>query len=93
MPWYTISVAAGVPTDIAVKLNKAINTVVACPDLAQRWNELGVTPLGGSPQDAEKRNAEETRLMVRGHQVRRHQSAVSGARGRRRQVSKIEGEL
>jgi hypothetical protein len=31
------------------------------PDLAQRWSELGVTPLGGSPQDAETRNAEETR--------------------------------
>jgi tripartite-type tricarboxylate transporter receptor subunit TctC len=61
VPWYVISVAAGVPTDIVVKLNKAINTVLLRPDLAQRWSELGVTPLGGSPDDAEKRNAEETR--------------------------------
>lgn len=61
VPWYTISVAAGVPNDIVVKLNKAINAVVKRPDLAQRWSELGVTPLGGSPEDAEKRNAEETR--------------------------------
>jgi tripartite-type tricarboxylate transporter receptor subunit TctC len=61
VPWYTISVAAGVPADIVGKLNKAINAVLARPDLAQRWSELGVTPLGGSPQEAEARNAEETR--------------------------------
>ena len=60
VPWYTISVASGVPDDIVVKLNKAIGAVVARPDLAARWAELGVTPLGGSPHDAEKRNAEET---------------------------------
>jgi tripartite-type tricarboxylate transporter receptor subunit TctC len=42
-------------------LNKAINAVLVRPELAQRWSDLGVTPLGGSPQDAEKRNAEETR--------------------------------
>ncbi|MDP2410258.1 MAG: tripartite tricarboxylate transporter substrate binding protein [Pseudolabrys sp.] len=61
VPWYTISVASGVPADVVAKLNKAINTVLVRPDLAQRWSELGVTPLGGSPQDAEKRNADETR--------------------------------
>ena len=61
VPWYTISVASGVPADIVAKLNKAINIVLARRDLAQRWSELGVTPLGGSPQDAEKRNADETR--------------------------------
>ncbi len=61
VPWYTISVASGVPADIVAKLNKAINTVIARADLAQRWSELGVTPLGGSPQEAEKRNADETR--------------------------------
>jgi tripartite-type tricarboxylate transporter receptor subunit TctC len=60
VPWYTISVASGVPDDIVLKLNKAINTVLMRPDMAARWAELGVTPLGGSPQDAEKRNAEET---------------------------------
>jgi tripartite-type tricarboxylate transporter receptor subunit TctC len=60
VPWYTISVASGTPDDIVLKLNKAINAVMVRPDMAQRWTELGVTPLGGSPQDAEKRNAEET---------------------------------
>jgi tripartite-type tricarboxylate transporter receptor subunit TctC len=61
VPWYTISTASGVPDDIVLKLNKAINVVLARPDLAERWSKLGVTPLGGSPQDAEKRNADETR--------------------------------
>jgi tripartite-type tricarboxylate transporter receptor subunit TctC len=60
VPWYTISVASGVPGEVIVKLNKAINVVLARPDLAQRWSELGVTPLGGSPEEAERRNAEET---------------------------------
>jgi tripartite-type tricarboxylate transporter receptor subunit TctC len=60
VPWYTISTASGVPDDVVIKLNKAINAVLVRPDMAQRWAELGVTPLGGSPQDAEKRNAEET---------------------------------
>ena len=60
VPWYTISVASGVPAEVVARLNKAINAVLVRPDLAQRWSDLGVTPLGGSPQDAEKRNAEET---------------------------------
>jgi tripartite-type tricarboxylate transporter receptor subunit TctC len=61
VPWYTISVGAGVPADIVGKLNKAINAVLLRPELAQRWSDLGVTPLGGAPEDAVKRNAEETR--------------------------------
>jgi tripartite-type tricarboxylate transporter receptor subunit TctC len=60
VPWYTVSVASGVPADVVTRLNKALNAVILRPDMAQRWAELGVTPLGGSPQDAEKRNAEET---------------------------------
>ena len=61
VPWYTISVASGVPADVVAKLNKAVNAVLIRPDLAKRWSELGLTPLGGSAQDAEKRNADETR--------------------------------
>ena len=61
VPWYVISLGADAPTDVVVKLNRAINAVLVRPELAQRWSDLGVTPLGGSPQDAETRNAEETR--------------------------------
>lgn len=61
VPWYTISVASGVPTEIVMRLNREINAVLKQGDLAQRWNELGVTVLGGSPEDAAARNAVETR--------------------------------
>lgn len=61
VPWYTISVASGVPAEIVMRLNREINAVLQQGDLAQRWNELGVTALGGSPEDAVARNAVETR--------------------------------
>ena len=60
VPWYTVSVASGTPDDVVLKLNKAINAVITRPDMAERWAKLGLTPLGGTPQDAVKRNAEET---------------------------------
>ena len=40
--------------------NADIDAIVRHPELAQRWNELGITPLGGSPEAAVKRNAVET---------------------------------
>lgn len=60
VPWYTISVAKGVPAAIVARLNGEINAVLKAPDLAQRWDALGVVPLGGTPQDAAKRNKLET---------------------------------
>jgi tripartite-type tricarboxylate transporter receptor subunit TctC len=56
VPWYTISTAKGVPAEIVQKLNAEINVALKAPDLAQRWEKLGVLPLGGSPEDAVKRN-------------------------------------
>jgi len=60
VPWYTISVAKGVPAAIVSKLNADINAVLKLPDFAQRWDALGVQPLGGSVADAVKRNQTET---------------------------------
>jgi tripartite-type tricarboxylate transporter receptor subunit TctC len=60
VPWYTISVARGVPPDIVAKLNADINAALKSPDLAQRWETLGVLPLGGTPEDAAQRNRMET---------------------------------
>lgn len=56
VPWYTISTAKGVPADIVGKLNAEMNAALKAPDLAERWHKLGVTPLGGTPQDAVARN-------------------------------------
>lgn len=56
VPWYTISTAKGVPAQIVGKLNAEINVALKSPDLVQRWEKLGVLPLGGTPQDAVARN-------------------------------------
>jgi tripartite-type tricarboxylate transporter receptor subunit TctC len=61
VPWYTMSIASGVPDDIMRRLNEATNQVLKLPELAPRWKELGLTPLGGSPDVAAQRNAVETR--------------------------------
>ena len=56
-PWYPVSAPKGVPPEILRKLNADINAALKSPDLAQRWESLGVTPLGGSLDDAARRNA------------------------------------
>jgi tripartite-type tricarboxylate transporter receptor subunit TctC len=60
VPWYTISVATAVPAEVVAKLNGEINAVLKQEGLVARWNELGLTVLGGSPEDAAQRNAAET---------------------------------
>jgi tripartite-type tricarboxylate transporter receptor subunit TctC len=59
-PWYTISAPKGLPPAVLRKLNADLNAVIRSPELAQRWEALGVSPLGGSVDDALKRNAQET---------------------------------
>ena len=65
VPYYTISVSAKVPHDIVLKLNADLDTVLKLPELAPRWTELGITPLGGSPDAAVKRNASETETWTK----------------------------
>jgi tripartite-type tricarboxylate transporter receptor subunit TctC len=59
-PYYTISVAAGVPAEIVRTLNADIDKVLRMPEVLARWNELGVATLGGSPEDATRKNQRET---------------------------------
>ena len=61
VPWYVISVPAGVPDPVVRRLNEVANKALKAPELAQRWQDLGLTPLGGSPEDAQRRNDVETR--------------------------------
>jgi len=60
VPYYTISVAAGVPADIVRKLATDLNRIIKMPETQPRWSAIGVTPLGGTPEEAAKRNAVET---------------------------------
>lgn len=73
-PWYTISVARGTPPDVLRKLNADLNTALKSPDLAQRWESLGVTPLGGTLDDAARRNAAEAERWTRVIQAARIQA-------------------
>ncbi|MCX7200155.1 MAG: tripartite tricarboxylate transporter substrate binding protein [Proteobacteria bacterium] len=59
MPYYTISAGSRVPAEIVRKLNADLDTMIRLPDLAARWAEIGILPLGGSPEDAVRRNAVE----------------------------------
>ena len=58
-PWYTISVASGVPQPIVETLNKALNEVIAGKAFIERMDSLGVVPLGGTVQQAVERNQQE----------------------------------
>jgi tripartite-type tricarboxylate transporter receptor subunit TctC len=60
VPYYTISTSSKVPADLVKKLNADLDAVVKAPDVAARWTELGITPLGGPAEAAVKRNAVET---------------------------------
>lgn len=60
VPYYTISVAAGVSPDIVRKLATDLHRIIRMPEIQPRWNAIGVTPIGGSPEDAVKRNVLET---------------------------------
>ena len=65
VPYYTISTGSKVAPDIVRKLNADIDNIVRHPDLMPRWNELGITPLGGPPEAAVKRNAVETETWTK----------------------------
>lgn len=65
VPYYTLSTSSKVSAEIVRKLASDIDTIVKAPDLQQRWSELGIIPLGGTPEAAVKRNAVETAKWTR----------------------------
>jgi tripartite-type tricarboxylate transporter receptor subunit TctC len=60
VPYYTLSTSSKVAADIVRKLAAGSDAFIKAPDLQKRWTELGVTPLGGTPEAALKRNQVET---------------------------------
>jgi tripartite-type tricarboxylate transporter receptor subunit TctC len=58
-PWYTISAPRGLPPEVLRRLNADLNSVIRSAELRARWEALGVTPLGGTPEDSVRRNAAE----------------------------------
>ena len=57
--------AFGVPADVVRKLNADIDRVLRTPEALTRWTELGITPLGGSPEEAARKNAAEAERWTR----------------------------
>lgn len=64
VPWYTVTVHKGTAPDIMAKLSTDISETVRSKGLASRWDMLGVVPLGGTREDALRRNAIETQRWV-----------------------------
>lgn len=52
--WWGMFLPAGVPEDIIVKLNKAINEVIAAPKVSEFLKNKGTTPVGGSSEEFRK---------------------------------------
>ena len=48
--WQAVYAPAGTPADIVERLNKEINQLLGEPETVTLLDQLGVTPLGGSPQ-------------------------------------------
>ena len=60
VPYYTLSTSSKVAADIVRKLAADSDAFIKASDLQKRWTELGVAPLGGTPEAAVKRNQVET---------------------------------
>jgi tripartite-type tricarboxylate transporter receptor subunit TctC len=58
--WNAISAPPKTPAPIVLKLNRAVNEVIAEPETKARFRALNLTPVGGSPQDMAKFKREET---------------------------------
>ncbi|MBI4293805.1 MAG: hypothetical protein HY661_20205 [Betaproteobacteria bacterium] len=59
VPWYTVSTRRSVPAAVVRKLNADINVVLKSPELLKRWEAMGLVPLGGTPEEAQRRNQAE----------------------------------
>ena len=58
--WFTIAAPSKVPAAIVQKLNAEINRIMTEPQTETRMRDLGLTRIGGSPEDAAKYFAAET---------------------------------
>jgi len=58
--WWGICAPRGTPSEIVNKLNAEINRGLADPKIKQRFDEMGVLILRGSPEDFGKMIADET---------------------------------
>jgi tripartite-type tricarboxylate transporter receptor subunit TctC len=48
--WFGLFAPAGTPRPIVERINKEVNRILQMPDVKQRLNEIGLEPLGGTPE-------------------------------------------
>lgn len=48
--WYNVFVPARTPRTVVTRLNSEINRMLQTPDVRERFQALGVSPLGGTPE-------------------------------------------
>lgn len=49
--WFGVMAPAGTPQPVVAKLNTEINEILKMPDVRERMNATGDTPLGGTPKE------------------------------------------
>lgn len=59
--WYTLMAPAGTPKSIITKLNQQINTTIAEPVFRKRVMDMGLTIMGGTPEDVKTYIASEAK--------------------------------
>jgi tripartite-type tricarboxylate transporter receptor subunit TctC len=59
--WYTVMAPAGTPRIIVLKLNKEINAILTEPAFRKRVMDMGLTIMGGTPEDVTTYIASESR--------------------------------
>jgi len=52
--WYSLSAPSGTPNDTVMRLNKAVNEVIADPAFVTRARAMGMEPRGSTPQELAK---------------------------------------
>src|SRR5690606_26001504 len=52
--WLGLSVPAGTPKEVVTLLNKEVNEILKDPEVIKRFDDLGVMPLGGTPEEMNK---------------------------------------
>lgn len=60
MIWFGVSVPAGTPQSIVLKLNRDLQQALQSPDVKERFAALGLNPEGGSPEHFTALIAEDT---------------------------------
>ncbi len=58
--WFTFAAPSKVPAAVIQKLNADVNAVLRAPEMQARWQEMGLTVLGGSPEQASRFFVSET---------------------------------